>query len=135
MESTFGLGAVLGFFVIGTLAGVIVTRLLMRSEDEAGSLKTKVEELTQDHKAYQDSVNEHFARTANLIETLNRNYAEIQTHLMQGAEKLVDPDFRLESLKGTEQGEPQQEPETNADEATAQNTAEEKEPEQTASST
>lgn len=97
MESTFNLGTLLGFFFLGALVGVIVTRFLLKNDSDSASLKKKLEELKADHVAYQDSVNQHFSRTADLIETLNHNYKEIQTHLMHGAEQLVSPEYQLES--------------------------------------
>ena len=87
---------ILGAFAAGVVAGIILLKII-NSDSDAQVLRKKLEELQTEHQNYQSSVNEHFTRTADLIETMNKNYKEIQSHLMQGAELLVSPEYRLEA--------------------------------------
>ena len=91
---------ILGAFVVGVAAGIILLKVV-NSDNDAQALRKKLEELQAEHQNYQNSVNEHFTRTADLIETMNKNYSEIQSHLMQGAELLVSPEYRLEAEQMT----------------------------------
>ncbi|WP_428241960.1 YhcB family protein [Gynuella sp.] len=92
---------ILGAFVAGIVVGFILLKVTS-GDNDAQALRKKLEELQAEHQGYQSSVNEHFTRTADLIETMNKNYSEIQSHLMQGAELLVSSEYRLESEQMTQ---------------------------------
>ena len=96
MEFTFDTGTLMLVFALGGIAGFFIHRLISGSHQDNRALQDKLEELQEQHQQYQDNVNAHFSRTADLIDKLNRNYKEIQTHLMQGAEMLVDKNHELE---------------------------------------
>lgn len=96
MVNTIDTGILFLIFAVGLIAGFLLTRYSSKQSSDTQSLKKKLEELRVEHHGYQESVNSHFTRTADLIDSMNRNYKEIQTHLMQGAELLVNPDYRLE---------------------------------------
>ena len=96
MELTFDTGTLLIVFALGAIAGFFIHRLTAGSQQDGRILQDKLEEMQEQHKRYQDNVNAHFSQTADLIDNLNKNYKEIQTHLMHGAELLVDKDYEIE---------------------------------------
>ncbi len=88
--------ALLIAFIIGFLASRLWTK--SRGED-TDSLKRQLDDLKRQHQNYQISVTEHFNRTTQLIDSLNRNYDAIRDHLSRGADELVAPEYRLESAR------------------------------------
>lgn len=91
-------------FAAAIVAALIVGWLLSRlfqgtaGKDKA-SMRRQLDELKQQHQAYQINVTEHFSRTTELIEELNDNYSRIQNHLNHGAEQFIKPEYRLESAR------------------------------------
>ena len=91
-------------FVAALFAALIVGALLSRfflkkdGQDRSG-LRRQLDELKQQHQSYQINVTEHFGRTTDLIEELNKNYSRIQDHLNHGAEQFIKPEYRLESAR------------------------------------
>jgi uncharacterized membrane-anchored protein YhcB (DUF1043 family) len=82
------------------IVGGLLSRLFLKKEgqDRTG-LRRQLDELKQQHQAYQINVTEHFGRTTDLIEELNSNYSKIQDHLNHGAEEFIRPEYRLESAR------------------------------------
>lgn len=83
-------------FTIGVIADRLWTKY--RGQDTT-SLKRQLDDLKRQHQHYQISVTEHFKRTTELIDNLNRNYNAIRDHLNQGADELVAPEYRLETAR------------------------------------
>ena len=74
--------------VIGILLGWTAGR---RTSDDARKnreLALKLDQLTQDKKAYEDDVVEHFTQTAQMLNGLTESYREVHNHLAQGAASL-----------------------------------------------
>lgn len=88
--------AILAALIIG---GLLSRVFLKREGQDRTGLKRQLDEMKQQHQAYQINVTEHFSRTADLISELNKNYHKIQEHLDQGAEQFVKPEYRLESAR------------------------------------
>jgi uncharacterized membrane-anchored protein YhcB (DUF1043 family) len=85
------------------IVGGILGRLFLKKDgQDRSSLRRQLDELKQQHQAYQINVTEHFSRTTDLIEELNKNYTQIQDHLSHGAEEFVRPEYRLESARSGE---------------------------------
>lgn len=112
MANNFDTGILFLIFAAGLIAGYLLVKLSSKSTTDTQSLKKKLEELRVEHQGYQESVNGHFTRTADLIDKMNRNYKEIQTHLMQGAELLVNPEYRLETDASETESSNNEEPES-----------------------
>ena len=92
---TFG-AAIIGAMILGA----VLSRLFLKKDgQDRSSLRRQLDELKQQHQTYQINVTEHFGRTTQLIEDLNRQYAQIQEHLNQGAEQFIKPEYRLESAR------------------------------------
>lgn len=99
MEWTTLLSALLAALVIGALLG---RRLFRKASQDNSSLKGQLDELKQQYQNYQINVTEHFNRTTDLIEELNKNYGRIQEHLNFGAEQFVRPEYQLDSARTAE---------------------------------
>lgn len=91
--------AILAALIVG---GILGRLFLKKDGQDRSSLRRQLDELKQQHQAYQINVTEHFSRTTDLIEELNKNYAQIQDHLSHGAEQFVRPEYRLESARSGE---------------------------------
>ncbi|WP_157954364.1 YhcB family protein [Saccharospirillum mangrovi] len=90
----------LAALVVALIVGIVVGRLWARGQgDDTGSLKRQLDDLKRQHQNYQISVTEHFNRTTELIDSLTESYNAIRTHLDQGADELVAPEYRLESAR------------------------------------
>ena len=86
--------------IVALIVGAALNRLWAKSQGEdTTSLKRQVDDLKRQHQNYQVSVTEHFNRTTQLIEGLNKSYNDIREHLNQGADELVSPEYRLESAR------------------------------------
>lgn len=86
--------------IVALIVGAALSRLWARSQGEdTTSLKRQVDDLKRQHQNYQVSVTEHFNRTTQLIDGLNKSYNDIREHLNQGADELVVPEYRLESAR------------------------------------
>jgi len=79
-----GTAAVLLGFLLGWLAGRNTSAATQKSRE----LAEKLERVTQDKKAYEDEVVEHFTETATLLNNLTESYREVHNHLAHGAATL-----------------------------------------------
>ncbi|WLD57137.1 YhcB family protein [Salinispirillum sp. LH 10-3-1] len=85
---------------MGAALGIVVTLLLSRKHSgSAENVRKQLDALKTEHSRYQMSVTEHFARTSELIESLNNNYQSIEQHLKAGADALVSHDYKLSQLR------------------------------------
>ncbi len=96
MQWTTFAAALLAAFIIG---GLLSRLILKRDGQDRSGLRRQLDELKQQHQSYQINVTEHFSRTTDLIEELNKNYSRIQDHLAHGAEEFIKPEYRLESAR------------------------------------
>ncbi|MHA7881055.1 MAG: Z-ring associated ZapG family protein [Saccharospirillum sp.] len=89
--------------IVALIAGAALNRLWAKSQgDDTTGLKRQLDDLKRQHQNYQVSVTEHFNRTTQLIDGLNKSYNDIREHLNQGADQLVAPEYRLESARMNE---------------------------------
>ena len=97
MESPMSLVSVGLLVGMGLIAGLALGWFVFRRHDESAAvLKKKLEQLQQDHHAYQEQVSRHFNQTEQLVHGLQRSYQDIQAHLARGAADLMSPEVRLE---------------------------------------
>ncbi len=96
MQWTTFTAALIAALIVG---GLLSRMFLKKDGQDRTSLRRQLDELKQQHQAYQINVTEHFGRTTDLIEELNTNYSQIQEHLNKGAEEFVKPEYRLESAR------------------------------------
>lgn len=86
-------------FLLGAIAGgtgcyVILTR--SRSET---AIEQQLRDLQEEFTAYRENVNQHFNRTADLVNTLTESYVKVQKHLEDASVSLSEPpkSFKLEN--------------------------------------
>lgn len=93
---------VMALLVALIVGGILSRVILKRDGQDRTSLRRQLDELKKQHQGYQISVTEHFSRTSELIEEMNKNYSKIQTHLSRGSEQFINPEYQLESARSGE---------------------------------
>lgn len=76
--------------VAGALIGALAHRLLAPSAKEADRARTERDAARDELKQYKTSVNQHFDKTAELVNDLTQNYVKVYQHLAEGAQTLGD---------------------------------------------
>ena len=71
--------------IFGLLFGMLVMHLLQQKNAGSSDVKAVKEKLDN----YQQQVESHFAKTADLIDNLTDSYKEVFQHLSESAEKLL----------------------------------------------
>lgn len=86
-------------FIIGCVLGAVLTRVLSPQEQKARSLESKLQDSEHKLSEYQQEVTEHFAQTAQLVNTLTQSYRDVHEHLSSDALKLANVDISRQLLK------------------------------------
>lgn len=90
----------LSIFIAGVVVGFLFLKTFLSAKDnQSVDLKNKLDEMKNEHHQYQESVTEHFNKTADLIENLNQNYQAIQEHINSGAQDLISQEYRLANFE------------------------------------
>ncbi len=74
----------------GALIGVLGYRLLAPSVKQAEQVRSERDAARDELESYRDSVNEHFDKTAELVNELTQDYVRVYQHLAEGAQSLGD---------------------------------------------
>ncbi len=74
----------------GALIGVLAYRLFAPSVKQAERVRSELQEARDELGSYRDNVNEHFDKTAELVNDLTQNYVKVYQHLAEGAQTLGD---------------------------------------------
>ena len=74
----------------GALIGALGYRLLAPSVKQAEQVKSRLDAARDELESYRDSVNEHFDKTAELVNELTQDYVRVYQHLAEGAQALGD---------------------------------------------
>ena len=83
--------------LVGYLGGLLISRYLgggKRVEEDLWKMR-------QEHERYREEVNQHFAKSADLLNNLTESYREVYRHMARSADKLCDDlpnDSLLEAL-------------------------------------
>lgn len=77
-------------FVAGAMIGALAYRLLSPSVQQAGKVKTDLEQTRDELEKYKINVGQHFDKTSELIEDLTKDYVKVYRHLADGAQALGD---------------------------------------------
>jgi uncharacterized membrane-anchored protein YhcB (DUF1043 family) len=88
LDSVWQIGIIA--LVAGALIGALAYRLFAPSVKEAGKIKTELDDAREELNGYRTSVNQHFGKTAELVNELTQNYVRVYQHLAQGAQTLGD---------------------------------------------
>lgn len=88
LDSVWQIGIIA--LVAGALIGALAYRMLAPSLKEAGKIKTELDDAKEELNGYRASVNQHFGKTAELVNELTQNYVRVYQHLAEGAQTLGD---------------------------------------------
>ena len=80
-------------FVIGLVAGAFIFRQFLSDAAKVKNLTGELDELTETHNDYQQSVYSHFENTAHLVNKLTLSYREVYERLARDADILCPEDI------------------------------------------
>ncbi|MBN4053469.1 YhcB family protein [Haliea sp. AH-315-K21] len=80
-------------FVIGLVAGALIFKQFLSDTAKVKNLTEELDELTETHSDYQQSVYSHFENTAHLINKLTLSYREVYERLARDADILCPEDI------------------------------------------
>jgi uncharacterized membrane-anchored protein YhcB (DUF1043 family) len=88
--------------LVGGAIGLLLGRRLSADGQRLRDTERKLDQMTQDKRAYENEVVEHFTQTARLLNTLTDSYRNVHNHLAAGAETLCQDKgpVSLERLQG-----------------------------------
>ncbi len=88
--------------LVGLGLGILLGRRTSDNGQRLRETERKLDQLTQDKRAYEEEVVEHFTQTAALLNTLTDSYRNVHNHLATGAETLCQErgPVSLERLQG-----------------------------------
>ena len=86
--------------IIGTLLGFLFGRSGSNGSREV-QLANDLEKAQLDLERYRDEVNQHFSKTAELVNGLTNQYQKVHQHLAESAETLVRDEKLVASLKSS----------------------------------
>lgn len=106
-------------FIVGAGAGALITHLLKNNSGGSDNpdLKSRMNEKELQLAQLTENVSEHFVRTDELIDNLEKNYQSLVSHLKAGTENFCDDSTLIKQSKTTSE---------TASEAPAEEKAEEK---------
>jgi len=81
-----------GLFFLGIMVGAVFHRSFQGETSKNKRLEQKLAELQDTHSRYQAEVSEHFMDTAKAVQTLNKSYRDVHSHLAKGASRLCNDD-------------------------------------------
>lgn len=76
--------------LVGALAGALLAAFFAPDNRKSRDLERRLNDTTDDLKAYRQEVSEHYAQTAQLIDDLTESYRKVHNHLAEGAATLLD---------------------------------------------
>ena len=74
--------------LFGLGLGLLLGRRMSPQGQKNRELESKLDQVLQEKKAYEDEVVEHFSDTASLLNKLTESYREVHNHLAMGATTL-----------------------------------------------
>jgi uncharacterized membrane-anchored protein YhcB (DUF1043 family) len=84
---------------IGIIIGIIGTRLFSANGKKTAEMEKHINDAENKMNAYQKEVNQHFAKTAHLLDELNESYRNVHNHLADAAHTLSDAPYNDASIK------------------------------------
>ena len=76
--------------IAGAMIGALAYRLLAPSVKQADKTKSELDTAREELSSYKASVDNHFDKTAELVNDLTQNYVKVYRHLAEGAQTLGD---------------------------------------------
>ena len=88
-------------FLGGCVAGALVCYAFLAGRRAESTIERQMRELQEEFTAYRENVNQHFNKTAQLVNSLTENYIAVQKHLEDAADSFAEPPKSFE-LKPSE---------------------------------
>ncbi|CAK9883673.1 MAG: Inner membrane protein YhcB [Candidatus Erwinia impunctatus] len=102
-------------FIIGVVIGALAMRYGNRKLREQRSLQYELEKTKSELADHRNEVNQHFAKSAEMLDTMAHDYRQLYQHMAKGASELLpgmsgeDNPFALQSPeRNPHETEPQQ---------------------------
>ena len=94
--------AAVACFIIGGVAGLVFGNSKQTADRKNKDLEKDLEQSQAELRSYQQQVNDHFQKTAELVRELNESYKGVHQHLAQGAHQLaqMNPSAYLSLIGG-----------------------------------
>lgn len=83
---------------LGAAVGVIAGGRLGIGSSRVQELEAQVRRLKDDHRAYRNSVSDHFSQTAQLVQHMTDSYRDVYQHLAGGARELCSTEVASQLL-------------------------------------
>lgn len=77
-------------FTLGAGAGALLYHLVKANSGQSSDLKQRMNQKEIELARLTENVSEHFARTDELVNTLEKNYQSLLNHLQKGADTFCD---------------------------------------------
>lgn len=87
--------------VVGLIVGSLLARSVAPREQKRRELEEQLQQTREEHKAYQQQVNEHFAQTATMLREMSQGYRNLGEHLASGAMSLASSDTSRHIMDAT----------------------------------
>jgi uncharacterized membrane-anchored protein YhcB (DUF1043 family) len=89
-------------FILGGVAGMVFSNSKDTANKKNKELEKSLEDSQSELRQYQNQVNDHFRKTAELVRELNESYRGVHQHLAQGAHQLaqMNPSAYLSLIGG-----------------------------------
>lgn len=90
MEANIDWTLIILTFIVGCGVGALIYHLLNANTGENSDLKQRMNQKEMELARLNENVSEHFARTDELLTTMEKNYQSLVGHLQSGAESFCD---------------------------------------------
>ncbi len=90
MEANIDWTLIILTFIVGCGVGALIYHLLNANTGESSDLKQRMNQKEMELARLNENVSEHFARTDELLASMEKNYQSLVGHLQNGAESFCD---------------------------------------------
>ena len=96
-------------FLAGAIIGAAVCYAFVAGSRSESKVERQMRELQEEFTAYRENVNQHFNKTAQLVNNLTDNYIAVQKHLEDAAVSFAEPpkSFNLEQTESLPAAKPE----------------------------
>lgn len=77
-------------FLAGCAAGAAISFVVLTRTRAESKIERQMRELQEEFTAYRENVNQHFNKTAQLVNNLTENYIAVQKHLEDAADSFAE---------------------------------------------
>jgi uncharacterized membrane-anchored protein YhcB (DUF1043 family) len=90
-------------FLLGGVIGALGSYVVLTHNRSESSVERKLRDLQDEFTAYRENVNQHFNRTADLVNNLTESYVKVQRHLEEASVSFAEPpkSFKLETQENS----------------------------------